>query len=101
MLAGGGQCVDIVRVEPVEHSCDPFAEAVDCEEMSESFGSRGKPAGNRNTQAGQVSNHLSEGGVLAANGLHVLHAKLFELDDERLQAMLPCCSEAGHGQSIR
>jgi hypothetical protein len=42
---------------------------------------RGKAPGNADAQAAQISDHFAEGGILAADNLHVLHAKLCQLDN--------------------
>ena len=54
-------------------------------------GGRGRKASrDRHAEAAEVGYHLTEGGILAADDVHIIHAKLSELDDVWLQTMLPC-----------
>ena len=84
------QCVDIVHIEALEGLVDALIELIASQELAIRRRRCREAAGYRHTQTAQITNHFTKRGVLAADDIHIIHAKLGELDDVRLQCLLPC-----------
>ncbi|MNQ31146.1 hypothetical protein D3C85_445110 [compost metagenome] len=78
LCAGFGQGVDVVDVERIEGRVDLVVEAAQFEEITISLSRRGEAAGDRNTGACQVTDHLAQGCVLAPHMLNIVFAELIE-----------------------
>ena len=80
-FSGIGQGDDILDVERGQGLLDTRGEAATCEKFTIGFRRSGKSAGHPYAGTGQLADHLSEGGILAADAFHVGHAQLFKRDD--------------------
>ncbi len=89
-MAGGRQCIDVVDVELVEFRGDALVETIGLEKSAIGCSRRCEATGHPDSETAQVCDHLPERSVFAADDLDVMHPKLFELDDIRLQSLLPC-----------
>jgi hypothetical protein len=93
LRAGRGQRVDIIDVKLGEQLVYALVEAVSTQETAIGSCRRCKPARHADPEVVEITDHLTKGGILPADHLHIIHSKLRELDDVRLQTMLPCVPE--------
>ena len=82
---GRGKLGDVIDVEAGELGADALIEAALLQEVAVRLGGGGKAARHLHAQSRQRADHLAEGGVLAADGLDIVHAQLLERDDECVQ----------------
>src|SRR5690606_5023355 len=78
LRAGFRQGVDVIDIEGVEDGVDTLVESALVEEVTIGLGGGGEAARYRNAGAGQVTDHLAQGGVLAPYPLDVMVAELIE-----------------------
>ncbi len=71
----------VVHIEGIEGGIDTLVEAFVGQEFAIGIGGSRKAAGHGDTGIGQIGDHLTERGVLAANAINIVHAELIEIDD--------------------
>src|SRR5690606_21578969 len=71
LAASGGQRVDVLHVQLREPVVDALVQIVVRDEILECLGGGGEATGHRDAEAGQVPDHLAEGGILAAYACQV------------------------------
>ena len=79
--AGDSQGVDVIGVQCIKLGIDARIQAVVLEELAERVGRGGKTRGDANA-LGQLGDHLAQAGILAADGVDVLHAEFLERNDQ-------------------
>ena len=78
----------VVDVEGVEGGVDAgINEAALGEEIPAGHGRGGKAAGHADPGFGELANHFAQGGILAADLVHVGHAQVFKGDDILLHGL--------------
>jgi len=87
----GGQRAHVFGVQGVQFGVDAVRQAIELEELAEGVGGGGK-AGGHFDPGGQLGNHLSQAGVLAADDFDIGHPQFFKGNDQggRLE-------QVGHG----
>ena len=78
LRAGLGQGIDVIDIEGVKRCVDLRIQAALLEKIAVGLSRSGETAGNRDTGAGQVTDHLAEGCVLAPHMLNIVIAELIE-----------------------
>jgi len=87
--ASSQQGIDVIHIQRGEFCLDAGGQAFMGKKLPIGMGRGGKTAGNPHTGIGQLADHFAEGGVLAANTIHIGHAQLVETDHIIAHEVLP------------
>jgi len=79
-VPGSGQGVHVIHVQFFQLGADTVRQTGMGEKIAVSLGRGGKAAGHTHFRVGQLTDHFAQGGILAADALHVTHPQLVETD---------------------
>ena len=88
MCANPGQLVNIVNVQDIQGFVDAVFQAVSGQEFPVSMCRCSETARNGNTCIGEITDHFTEGSVLAPNTVNIGHSQVVKPDNVIFQSVV-------------